>query len=55
MDWLYRESGDAVAEECLDVMKRCLETVGMRWRVGFEYLKVLEQHDIAVKLAMDRI
>lgn len=53
MDWLYRESGDAEAEECLGVMKMCLERFGTRWRVGSEYLKVLDQHDIAVRLSMN--
>lgn len=55
MDWLYHESGEAEAEESLGVMKSFLSTFAVRWRLGSEYSKVLDQHDIAVRLNVERL
>jgi hypothetical protein len=51
-DWLIRESGESSASESLGGLKRCITRLSLRWRLGAEYLKMLEQQDIALMLVL---
>ncbi|KAK1492274.1 fungal specific transcription factor domain-containing protein [Colletotrichum cuscutae] len=48
--WLLREEGTLECEEEMNVIKRCLERLGSRWRLAGEYGRMLEQQDFAMMM-----
>ncbi|KAI1075032.1 fungal-specific transcription factor domain-containing protein [Whalleya microplaca] len=42
----WKQSADPVAETSLETIKKCLVRLGGRWRLGREYLKLLEHHEM---------
>jgi hypothetical protein len=45
LHWFWKESGDAEIKMALEDVKRCLSSLGMRWRVATEYLGIERYHD----------
>ncbi|KZL70576.1 fungal specific transcription factor domain-containing protein [Colletotrichum incanum] len=45
--WLVREEGSVQYEGGLNSIKRCLERLGVRWRLAGEYGRMLEQQEFA--------
>ncbi|KAK6214964.1 fungal specific transcription factor domain-containing protein [Colletotrichum tabaci] len=45
--WLFREEGSSQCENEVKSIKRCLERLGVRWRLAGEYGRMLEQQDLA--------
>ncbi|KAI5927292.1 fungal-specific transcription factor domain-containing protein [Camillea tinctor] len=43
----WKEDADPVAETSLENLKRCLVRIGGRWRLGGEYLKLLDQLEMS--------
>ncbi|KAF4783907.1 fungal specific transcription factor domain-containing protein [Colletotrichum scovillei] len=48
--WLLREEGTLECEDEMNVIKRCLERLGSRWRLAGEYGRMLEQQDFAMMM-----
>ncbi|KAK1690122.1 hypothetical protein BDP55DRAFT_602602 [Colletotrichum godetiae] len=48
--WLLREEGTPECEDQMNVIKRCLERLGSRWRLAGEYGRMLEQQDFAMMM-----
>ncbi|KAL2882956.1 hypothetical protein SGCOL_001646 [Colletotrichum sp. CLE4] len=48
--WLLREEGTPECEDEMNVIKRCLERLGSRWRLAGEYGRMLEQQDFAMMM-----
>jgi hypothetical protein len=46
LQWLYKESGEDILGAALEDIKKILERLGRRWRLGDEYLGLLQHHNV---------
>jgi hypothetical protein len=53
--WTSRENGDGLLNPNLDITKKCLGRLSTRWRLGSEYLKALEHHELTKIMDHDSV